>query len=75
MQRRYSGNIFNSLMNTIQFMEYEIAQRQASDADIFIHAAVPDAHWIEFFSSDKFIAEGEAKTREQLAEIKRLLLE
>lgn len=75
MRRRYTGNIFNVLMNTIQFMEFEIADMQSNDADIFIHAAVPDAHWIEFFSTGKFIEEGVRKTREQLAEIKRLLVE
>lgn len=75
MERRYTGNIFNVIMNTIQFMEYEIANMQSNDADIFIHASVPDAHWIEFFSGDKFIEEGARKTREQLAEIKRLLVE
>jgi hypothetical protein len=36
---------------------------------------VSDAHWIEFFSADKFINEGVKKTREQLADIRQLLLE
>ena len=75
MQRRYTGNIFNVIMSTIQFMEFEIAHRQSNDADIFIHAARPDAHWIEFFSQDKFIDQGVRKTREQLAEIRQLLVE
>lgn len=75
LERRYTGNIFNVIMNTIQFMEFEIAHMQSSDADIFIHAAVPDAHWIEFFSPDKFIAEGMRKAQEQLAGIKQLLEE
>jgi predicted acylesterase/phospholipase RssA/CRP-like cAMP-binding protein len=75
LTRRYTGNIFNVLMNTIQFMEYEIARMQANDADIFIHAARSDGHWIEFFSPDKFIQEGIVRTREQLAEMKRLLVE
>lgn len=75
LQRRYTANIFNVLMNSIMFTEFEIARMEGSDADIFIHAAVPDAHWIEFFSADKFIQEGIQKTREQLAEIRRLLIE
>jgi len=74
-KRRYTGNIFNVLMNTIQFMEYEIARMQAAEADVFIHAAIADGHWIEFFSPDKYITEGVSRTREQLAEIKRLLVE
>ncbi len=75
LQRRYSSNIFNVLMNTIQFMEFEIADRARSDADVFIHAVAPDAHWIEFFSADKFIEQGIKKTREQLAQLKQLLVE
>ena len=74
-QRRYTANIFNVLMNSIMFTEFEIARMAGSEADIFIHAAVPDAHWIEFFSADKFIDEGIKKTKEQLAEIRQLLVE
>jgi len=75
VQRRYTSNIFNVLMNSIMFTEFEIARMEGSEADIFIHAAVPDAHWIEFFSAGKFIEEGVKKTREQLADIRQLLLE
>jgi NTE family protein len=75
IQRRYTANIFNVLMNSIQYTEFEIARMGGSEADIFIHAAVPDAHWIEFFSPHKFIEEGSRKTREQLSEIRQLLVE
>lgn len=74
-QRRYTANIFNVLMSSIMFTEFEIARMEGSAADIFIHAAVPNAHWIEFFSPEKFIQEGIQKTKEQLAEIRQLLLE
>ncbi|HOW59418.1 MAG TPA: patatin-like phospholipase family protein [Candidatus Omnitrophota bacterium] len=75
LQRRYTANIFNVLMNSIMFTEFEIARMEGSAADIFIHAALPDAHWIEFFSPEKFINEGIQKTKEQLAEIRQLLVE
>jgi len=75
IQRRYTANIFNVLMNSIMFTEFEIARMEGSEADIFIHAAVPDAHWVEFFSADKFIEEGMKRTLEQLADIRQLLLE
>jgi NTE family protein len=74
-QRRYAANIFNVLMNSIMFTEFEVARMEGSEADIFIHATAPNAHWIEFFSSGKFIEEGMKKTREQLADIRQLLLE
>jgi NTE family protein len=75
VQRRYTANIFNVMMNSIQFTEFEIARMAGSEADIFIHACVPNAHWIEFFSAQKFIDEGVKKTREQLVDIRRMLLE
>ncbi len=75
VQRRYTANIFNVLMNSIMFTEFEIARMEGTEADIFIHAVVSDAHWIEFFSADKFINEGVKKTRERLADIRQLLLE
>lgn len=75
IQRRYTSNIFNVVMSQIMFTEFEIARLEGSEADIFIHATVPDAHWVEFFSADKFIQEGIRKTRDQLADIRLLLQE
>lgn len=75
VQRRYTANIFNVLMNSIMFTEYAVARMEGSEADILIHSAIPDAHWIEFFSAHKFIDEGMKKTRERLADIRQLLLE
>lgn len=72
---RYAINIFNVIMSTIQFMEYEMAQTCGTQADILIHPIVREAHWAEFYSPDKFIKIGEQKTEEQLDEIKQLLQE
>ncbi len=72
---RYAVNIFNVIMSTIQFMEFEIAEIWGQQADVLIHPIVQEAHWAEFYSSEKFIKAGEEKTREQLGEIKRLLAE
>ncbi|HLD49867.1 MAG TPA: patatin-like phospholipase family protein, partial [bacterium] len=72
---RYTVNIFNVIMSTIQFMEYEMAQSWGAQADILIHPIVKEAHWAEFYSPEKFIKVGEQKTEEQLDEIKRLIQE
>ncbi len=72
-QKNHSVNILNVIMNTIQFMEFEIADAWAREADVLIHPAVVDAHWAEFYSAEKFIRAGETKTREQLDEIKKLI--
>lgn len=72
---RYAVNIFNVIMSSIQFMEYEIAESWGNQADVLIHPIVHEGHWAEFYSPDKFIKMGEEKTREQLFEIKGLLVE
>lgn len=75
MNQNLSGNIFNVIMQTIQFMEYEIAEVSSQEADVLIRPIVHEAHWAEFYRPDKFIQVGEEKTLEQIAEIKRLLVE
>lgn len=75
LQRRYRDNVFNVLMNTIQFLEYGIAETAEAGADIVIHPVVVNAHWAEFHSVSKFIKCGEEKALEQLSDIKRLVEE
>ena len=75
MSGRYSVNIFNVIMNTVQFMEYEMAQAWGDQADVLIHPVVHEGHWAEFYAPDKFIQIGEERTRAKLQEIKGLLVE
>ncbi|MBI4115200.1 MAG: patatin-like phospholipase family protein [Candidatus Omnitrophica bacterium] len=75
LNQHFSGNIFNVIMHTIQFMEYEIAEVASQEADVLIHPIVHDANWAEFYDPDKFIRAGEEKTLEQIDEIKQLLSE
>ena len=65
--------IFNVLMNTIQFLEFGIAEANAKYADVVIHPVIPDSHWAEFFSPQKFILVGEKCTRERIEEIRKLV--
>jgi len=71
----FSDNIFNVIMNTIQFMEYEIAEVASQEADVLIRPIVHEGHWAEFYQPEKFIRAGEEKALEQVDEIKRLLVE
>jgi NTE family protein len=75
MNRHYSVNVFNVIMNTIQFMEYELALISGTEADVLIHPEVESAHWAQFYSSRKFIKAGEDAVREHLDEIKQLIAE
>jgi NTE family protein len=75
LKKRYETNIFNVLMNTIQFMEQNIASAASAQADVIIHPVIPEAHWSEFYAAKKFIRIGAEKTREQMPEIRRLIEE
>ena len=73
--RRYADNSFNVIMNTIQFMEYELAETAASEADVLLHPEVHEGHWAEFYDPDKFIRAGEVEARANLDAIKQLIEE
>lgn len=75
LQRRFATNVFNVLMNTIQFMEYEMVKIWANEADVYVHAVVADASWIEFYHPRKFIEEGEIQAKAKLVRIKQLVLD
>lgn len=75
MSQHYSNNVFNVIMNTIQFMEYQVAHAGGAEADIVIEPISEKGHWAEFYSARKFIDVGIEKTREVIPEIKRLLKE
>ncbi len=75
IHRQHSVNIFNVIMNTIQFMEYELALASAAEADVLIHPQVEEGHWAQFYTPDKFIKAGEQRTLEKLDEIRQLLAE
>ena len=69
------SRVFNVLMNTIQFMEYEMVKTWANEADVYIHAVVPGGNWIEFYHPQKFIEEGEKQAQIKLKRISQLVLE
>jgi NTE family protein len=75
MGERYADNIFNVIMNTVQFLEYELALSAGNEADVLIHPEVYEAHWAQFYEPEKFIKAGEEEAKEHLAEIKQLLAE
>ncbi len=75
LSKRYAVNIFNAIMNSIQYMEYEMAESWGIQSDVLIHPVLPGAHWAEFYAPEKFIRTGETRTRERIDEIKRLLAE
>lgn len=75
ISKRHSVNVFNVIMNTIQFMEYELADAAANEADVLLHPEVDDAHWAQFYQPDKFIEAGRKEVEYHLEEIKQLIAE
>ena len=56
-------------------MESELAQAWEDKADILIHPVAKNGQWFQFYHPDRFIRAGEETAREQIPEIKRLLVE
>lgn len=71
--RCFFPNIFDILMNTIQFMESEIADIEGESADILIQPVVPSANWVEFYKPEQFIRKGEEEMEKALPKIKALI--
>ncbi len=70
--RSMSPLVFDVIMRSMQSMEYQIAEVACREADITLRPTVPGAHWLEFFSPEKFIRRGEEVTLEHLPELKRI---
>ncbi len=66
-------NVFDILMNTIQFMESELAEIEGGSADVLIRPVLPTASWVDFFKPEPFIRRGEEETMRLLPKIKALV--
>lgn len=75
LRRKYSDNIFNVIMNSIQFMEFEMGQSWGKQADVLMHPIVHEGHWAQFYYPEKFIEAGELVARKHLDEIRQLMKE
>jgi predicted acylesterase/phospholipase RssA len=64
-------NAFNILLQTISIMEYEIVKLRLKSADIIIKPEVSHIKPVQFYRAKECILEGERKTEEILARIKR----
>ncbi len=71
--RCFFPNVFDILMNTIQFMESEIAEIEGESADVLIRPVLCTASWVEFYKPEPFIKKGEEETMRLLPKIKALV--
>ncbi len=73
MGRRFFPNIFDILMNTIQYMETEISEIEGEAADLLIRPVLTNSSWVDFFKPQAFIKRGEDETMKLLPKIKALV--
>ncbi len=70
--RSVSPMVFDVIMRSMQSMEYQIAEVGCREADLTLRPTVPDSHWLEFFSPEKFIRRGEEVALQYLPELRRI---
>lgn len=70
--RSMSPLVFDVIMRSMQWMEYQIAEIDCRGADLTLRPTVAGAHWLEFFNPEKFIRRGEEVAMAHLAELKRV---
>jgi predicted acylesterase/phospholipase RssA len=71
--KRFFPNIFDILMNTIQYMETEISEVEGEAADLVIRPIVAHSSWVDFFKPQQFIKRGEDEAMKLMPKIKALV--
>ncbi len=75
VRNKYSGNLFNVLMSTVQYLEAAVSSMQQNEADIIIHPVVYGSNWAQFHKPEGFINSGETETLRVINDIKHLIEE
>lgn len=68
-------NILNTVFSSIEFMQSEIAHKEAELADIVLHPDTSGLHWLELSKSKEFAKRGEEEARKNLDSILKLVNE
>lgn len=74
-KRVFFPNIMDVIVNSIQTMEYVIAEINCQKADVVLRPVVTGVDWFEFFKSEALIKKGEEETVKALAAIKAVISE
>lgn len=75
MRRTFLPNIFDVSMNSMQSMEYILAEASAQGADCVLHPTVPTVNWFELYKVGRLIKRGEEEAERMLPQIKALIAE
>lgn len=74
-RKAVSPNILDIIVNSIQTMEYVIAESDCQKADIVIKPIAEDIDWFDFFRVETLIKKGEEETVKWMAAIKDIIKE
>lgn len=74
-KEKLKNNILDSIFSSIEFMQSELAQKEAQLADIVLHPDTQGLHWLELSRADEFVKRGEAEARRNLSNIWKVVNE
>jgi len=69
LRERFKMNILDAIFSSIEFMQSELAQKEAQLADIVLHPDTRGMHWMELSRAKEFARRGEEEARGQLKRI------
>lgn len=73
--RWFNPNIFDVIVQSMQAMEYELAQEASRYADVTITPIIDSLDWMDFKQAKRLIRRGEEATEKVLPQIKKLISE
>lgn len=73
--RMLSPNILDIIVNSVQAMEYAIAESDCQKADIFLNPVAEGVDWFDFFRVEALIRKGEEEAGKMLPAVKGMLSE
>jgi len=68
-------NIMDVIVNSIQTLEYVVAESNCQSADVVLRPVVTGVDWFEFFKSEALIKKGAEETVKALEAIKKIISE
>jgi len=75
LREKFKTNILDSIFSSIEYMQSELAQREAGLADIVLHPSTGGMHWLELSRAKEFARIGEEETRKNLDRIWKVINE
>ncbi|MFZ2938509.1 MAG: patatin-like phospholipase family protein [Candidatus Omnitrophota bacterium] len=74
-KEKFKSNIIETIFTSIEFMQSELAQKEAQLADIVLHPNTEGMHWLELSRAKEFAKRGEEEARRNLDKIWKVINE